>query len=384
MKKIIAVVLLAALGVFSFFSVQYIMDSDLFKSFPEAEYLSEDEAAGNVMYNTLNKKEKAVYTALYRGIIEHKKHIDLPFDIEGEMYEKIYTILEKQESELFYIDYAFYVAEKIRRARIDFNTNEKETASKMLEIEKKRDKILADVDKKWTAEEKAKYIHDYLTKNCRYVIEYNRFNGTAYGCLVEGEARCEGYAKAFDYLMEALGVRTVVITGTTDEGEAHAWNKFEGSDGKWYNVDVTWDDNDGVEEGNHCYFMSSSEAFYKTHTPNDVYADENLIFNSKEYSGSGKNYYYKMNKLYATDEEDAEEILAREIADYNEQKKYMEIEFADSKLYDKFIKKYFTDGEIVDVIAQENPELIKYEKYNSFSIMENKDENIIVFYPIKR
>ena len=154
MKKIIAVVLLAALGVFSFFSVQYIMDSDLFKSFPEAEYLSEDEAAGNVMYDTLNKKEKAVYTALYRGIIEHKKHIDLPFDIEGEMYEKIYTILEKQESELFYIDYAFYVAEKIRRAQIDFNTNEKETASKMLEIEKKRDKILADVDKKWTAEEK--------------------------------------------------------------------------------------------------------------------------------------------------------------------------------------------------------------------------------------
>jgi len=383
MKKVFAVLFFAALGAFSFFSVKYIKDSQLFTSFPAPEYLSEEEAAGNVMYDTFNKNEKAVYTALYKGIKEHKRFIDLPFDIDGEMYEKIYTVLEKQESELYYIDYAFYVAEKIRRAQIDYNANEDEVVEKTAEIEKKRDEILKGIEKDMTAEEKARYIHDYLAQNCKYVIEFNYFNGTAYGCLVEGEARCEGYAKAFDYLMEAVGVRTIIITGTTDDGEAHAWNKFEGTDGKWYNVDVTWDDNDEVGEGNHCYFMSSNDAFYKTHFPSDVYSDDELIFNNNEYNDADVNLFFKNNGLYADDMEAADKILIQELLDYKFDD-YIEIEFADNELYDEFVQKYFTESGMVDVIADIKPRFIHEKKYNSFNIIENRDENVIIFYPIER
>ena len=68
-----------------------------------------------VMYQNLSEKEKAVYTALYEGIKDYKEYIELPYNIDGDVYDKIYQLLEKQESEFFYIDSVYYNSEKIRQ-----------------------------------------------------------------------------------------------------------------------------------------------------------------------------------------------------------------------------------------------------------------------------
>ena len=66
----------------------------------------------------------------------------------------------------------------------------------------------------------------------------------AYGALIEKKAVCSGYAKAFDLLCKYNDLQTTIVTGqaiANGNKENHAWNQIC-LDGKWYNVDVTWED----------------------------------------------------------------------------------------------------------------------------------------------
>ena len=92
--------------------------------------------------------------------------------------------------------------------------------------------------------EKIKGVHDYLVLMNRYVA----FEGGAYSALCKGRSSCTGYAFSFYAIMRELGIPVTIETGGN-----HAWNKVQ-YNGKWYNMDVTWDDN-GVDEVSYAYFM---------------------------------------------------------------------------------------------------------------------------------
>ncbi|MDE6724528.1 MAG: hypothetical protein K2J79_02890, partial [Ruminiclostridium sp.] len=61
---------------------------------------------------------------------------------------------------------------------------------------------------------------------------------------------CAGYAKSFKILCDEYGIPCVYVSGNginnSGQGEAHAWNYVQMNDGKWYAVDVTWDDQDEI------------------------------------------------------------------------------------------------------------------------------------------
>ena len=92
--------------------------------------------------------------------------------------------------------------------------------------------------------EKIKAVHDYLVLLNRYVA----FEGGAYSALCKGRSSCTGYAFAFYAIMRELDIPV-----TIEIGGNHAWNRVQ-YQGKWYNMDVTWDDN-GVDEISYSYFM---------------------------------------------------------------------------------------------------------------------------------
>lgn len=87
-------------------------------------------------------------------------------------------------------------------------------------------------------------LHDALADRVKYVDGTNAHN--LYGALVEGKAVCEGYARAFQYLLYQAGTQCLFVEGTSvrpggSRGEAHAWNVVQ-INGKYYHTDVTWDD----------------------------------------------------------------------------------------------------------------------------------------------
>jgi hypothetical protein len=100
--------------------------------------------------------------------------------------------------------------------------------------------------------EKVKAIHDYLVMNVDYDYQ-NYLNNTipmdshkAIGALKNKIAVCDGYSYAFQILCLKVGVSCELVTGVAKESSTgkqigHAWNQVK-IEGKWYNMDVTWDD----------------------------------------------------------------------------------------------------------------------------------------------
>ena len=106
--------------------------------------------------------------------------------------------------------------------------------------------------------EKEKYVHDSLVANIDYVSSAP-MNQSAYSALVNGKTVCAGYARAFQYILQQLGIPCYYCTGYA--GESHAWNIVALEDG-YYNVDVTWDD---AGSGTYEYFNKSDWEYAGNH-----------------------------------------------------------------------------------------------------------------------
>lgn len=95
-----------------------------------------------------------------------------------------------------------------------------------------------------TRKQKLRAIHNYLVKNCVYDENVRRYGYddayTAYGCLIEKKAVCQGYAGVFNLLAAKTGICSIAVPGEAGGG-SHAWNYVK--DGSSYRyIDVTWDD----------------------------------------------------------------------------------------------------------------------------------------------
>lgn len=314
--------------------------SEVFKPYPEKEFLEMAESSVRPVYEMLNETEKTVYSALYNGVAAKKTEIPLPCEITGDVYSKIYCIFEKQESGFFYIDSTYYTAEKVRNAQIIFRENADSVDPKITELENIVQSVVVNApDGDY---QKALYIHDYITEICHYNIGYDmQYGSTAYGCLVEKQANCEGYAKAFSYLAGKMGLKCVLVTGKTNKGENHAWNQVR-IDGDWYNLDVTWDDMDVSGGARKVYFLCDDEDFGKTHIA------ENAYFKPFECTATKNNYYIR-NGLFATENSEADAIIRRETASG---KRVIELKFSDSQAYADFKREYIDGQKMFDAILE--------------------------------
>lgn len=124
---------------------------------------------------------------------------------------------------------------------------------------------LAAVDADMSDLEKAVVLHDYLVVNCEYDQE-NLMNGSVpseshsiYGVFANRTAVCDGYALAYKHLLRQVGIDCYMVTS---EEINHAWNLIV-LDGKYYQVDVTWDDPvwDKVGRAVHTYMFRSDAGF---------------------------------------------------------------------------------------------------------------------------
>ena len=121
--------------------------------------------------------------------------------------------------------------------------------------------------------QKALLIHDRLAIRCSYDYENYLDNKlphvsyTAFGCLVLGRSVCQGYAEAYQYLLDLAGIDSYLCSS---DALNHVWNIVE-IDGEIYHVDVTWDDPVWDIPGRvlHTNFLCSSDVFEESHDADD-------------------------------------------------------------------------------------------------------------------
>ncbi len=85
-----------------------------------------------------------------------------------------------------------------------------------------------------------KYVYEYLIKHTEYDLTAPN-NQNILGIVDEARTVCQGYAKMTQYILQKMGVFSVLCEGTVKGTEPHVWNVVE-IDGNYYHVDTTWDD----------------------------------------------------------------------------------------------------------------------------------------------
>lgn len=202
---------------------------------------------------------------LYQQMRDRIETIDISaykLDLEGTQ-NLVYGVLN-EHPDLYYVKrgFSYSPGEYIRAVKLTYNDTYDDAA-----FQKGVSSALARVDNQMSDLEKAVVLHDYLTVNCEY--DYENLNAntipdasySAYGVFAERIAVCQGYALAYKYLLNQVGIDCYMVTS---DSMNHAWNMIV-LDGQYYQVDVTWDDPvwDKVGRAVHTYMFRSDAAFAK-------------------------------------------------------------------------------------------------------------------------
>lgn len=262
-------------------------------------------------YNMLEQDEKEMYVRIDEAVKKRKENVFLGTVKEDDVTDKatrVFTAYFNDNPRCYYVSSEYfvaiknYIAFKHLSVKLTYITDNEE------EIEEKNEKLEAAIDKiikenitnDMTDFEKEVRLHDALVKHVKYynyedIKSIPDIKHTAYSALVEKEAVCDGYTKAFKILLEEVGIDCIVVNGTADN-VAHAWNLVSLED-EYYHVDVT---SDKLEEGTkkfpiHRYFNLTDEEVLKTHTVEDLF--ELPTCDQRKY-----NYYFQTG--YYIDYED--------------------------------------------------------------------------------
>ena len=167
----------------------------------------------------------------------------------------------------------------------EFSSKE-EIDQAMAQIEQVKNQIVQ--SKTGNFYEDIKMVHDYLVDNINYESSLSKENiYNIYGALVNRECVCEGYARAFKYLLDELDIPCVMVIGTATnsqgETENHAWNYVQ-LNGNWYAVDSTWDDpvviggGTASAESRYKYFLVGREVIDQDHSPSGQFTEGGKVF----------------------------------------------------------------------------------------------------------
>lgn len=195
-------------------------------------------------YGLLSSLEKLIYKQFYANIVELEKNIvpraSLPIEDTTRVIESLYN----DHPELYWLDTFFYYKYTDDNEVVEIILEYNETIDNFEDTKKvfdeQTEKIVSAAKNYETDYAKEKFVHNVLIKSIDYELN-SSLNQSAYSALVNNSSVCAGYARAFQHIMIKLGIPTYLVTGEA-EGN-HAWNIVKIED-EFYNVDLTWDDNE--------------------------------------------------------------------------------------------------------------------------------------------
>jgi len=295
-------------------------------------------------YSTLNDEEKKLYDAIVEGIENLRYKICSEDDYTIDEWTKIYGMVYAQEPRLFYMSSRIKVGKLFYLTKDPNEINEKQKA-----IDAVADKLVAEANGKSSTFEKLKVFHDYLVLNSTFEHKQGStdYNSTIYNGLGSGEEQgniqCAGYAKTMQYLCDKAGIVSMVVTGENTEGETHAWNVVD-VDGKWYNLDATWDDpilkTPNYKNIRYNYFLVPDSAIHNIthmHVNQKKLSNGTYItyFTPPACTSNDQNYFVK-NGLVYSDFDSADAALRAEIKKAAENgTRTAQISVSSKELYDK-------------------------------------------------
>ncbi len=206
------------------------------KKYPEIT-LSTESAA---LYGTMSAYSH-IYEKLLSGLLAEESQISFSgMSVTVQEIKSAFTQVLNTNPELFYVSSLYncgsYDGVIVEYVKPTYNLSGKALSDARTQYEELVLEIISQVSPSWSELEKVLFVHDYIVKNFEYDHTYSVYD--TYDFLKNKKGVCQAYTLLCIELLERLDIGVGAVPSDPME---HIWNSVE-IDGKWYHMDITWDD----------------------------------------------------------------------------------------------------------------------------------------------
>ena len=258
--------------------------------------------AEDYYYNNLPEGLHEIYREMYVHIMMNEDSGDIMSKVSADDFWKAYYAVLADHPEIFWVGSSAQIKESgLTKEVVSYSfetTVPTEARASMKEnLEAAADGCIMQISADATDYQKIKYVYEYLIDT----VEYSSGSADSQNiqsALLYRASVCAGYSKAFQYILNRMGLFCTYVTGTIKDGGDHGWNMVR-IGGNYYYVDVTWGDPvfanrmDHIDSGqtkNYNYLCCTEYDLFKTHVPSDAIPLPSCT--SDDYN------YYKLNGFY--------------------------------------------------------------------------------------
>lgn len=287
-----------------------------------------------------------IYIRFRDALTGYNNCIDFSGKLTHDAITEAVSMLRKNDPDIFWLNGYSIISDR-KHTQIKFRVLNDYSPAQLSQMHSAliaaADSIIAKVPQDTDDYGKILFVHDCLIRNTVYdspgaASVRNGIWGTSYGCLVNCKAVCQGYAEAFMYIMNKLGIECGITHGDTDD-DKHAWNYVK-VDGDYYWIDVTWDDpidmNSDADNLRYTYFLINDEMLMRSRS---VTTSDSFV----PVCSALDNNYFVRNGCYITEYsiEEIGNIMAERSVDNS-----VSIMCADYDVYCETIEKLIENAEI--------------------------------------
>lgn len=237
-------------------------------------------------YHRLSKENQTLYKKIYESVLKHKDYVLLTgVSYNEDDIQDTCDALTNDNPFLYYVNFdkLAFATNPLGLLKISFGYyyTEQEHQELNKKVVKYTQAIINRANIKNKSEsEIVKSIYDVLALNISY--DYDGLNAqrgseeclyahSILGVLLKRKGVCDGISKAFKYLLNAVGINCLVVTGNAKDPfanhkmGAHAWNIVK-INKQNYHIDLTWG-NASTMDGvlNYDYYGLRDEDIIKDH-----------------------------------------------------------------------------------------------------------------------
>ncbi|MBR3423797.1 MAG: S-layer homology domain-containing protein, partial [Clostridia bacterium] len=199
---------------------------------------------------------------LVSGMREFAESIDVSeFALDDDRLQWAFQEIINTVPDLFYVNIRYTYTQDPETGEIykffpEYTITDTEQIKRMkAEYEAEIEAVCSLVDRSWSDLEKALFVHDYVLTGFEYDTSYAIHD--VYNFFKEKRGVCQAYTLLYIEILKRFGIEVDAVISTAMN---HTWNRVK-IGGKWYHVDLAWDDPipDQLGSAVHTYFLVSDE-----------------------------------------------------------------------------------------------------------------------------
>ena len=345
----------------------------------ESAVLHKVDHSGRYYYESLSENEQILYEDMYAIMEGMYTNVYLSpqgiQSVDEDGLNKIFSCVMHDHPELFYVTgfisrhYAYGDETENIAFSGKYTMDTVERKRQQLLIDAAVDECLSHISMEATDYDKVKYVYEYLILNTEYDQEAPD-NQNICSVFIGRRSVCQGYAKATQYLLERLDIKSALVTGST-YNENHAWNLVR-LDGEYYYMDTTWGDasyqvvdaEDSISAEflpaiNYDYLCVTTEQLLQTHIIENVVPLPSCTKMDAN--------YYVMEGAYFTSFDEAQ-VAAFFDAGYEAGKKDITLKCSDAQVYTIFLEQLIREQKIFDYLNSTDGKVAYAEDADNHSL----------------